>query len=382
MAAAAVADRRESGAARDRGRVECRARGGIERRQGRVAARDESKGDEERGGVADASHGALERADARKVHNAKRHNRAMKRGPSPIFAASRRAGSRGNFRCRGDRRHAVGRERRDARGRALRLTGKSTYAAHTSFPLADYLRLPGKKRLEADLEDLDIADGYLWMVGSHAAAREMPAGANPAPGHRREDPGEGRAPRRALPHRAHSDRCGRRHLDPRAPPSRLDGNEKENALVRALRGDRHLGPYVDLPGKENGLDIEGIAVAGTRVLLGLRGRCCTNGPSSSRSSRARRATRRAAARAFRQRGKRYRKHFLELGGLGIRGLCRHGPDILVLAGCVSSVDGPARLYRWRGGARTDRERQLRPADLRKMMDLLRAKATIIPRASR
>ena len=68
-------------------------------------------------------------------------------------------------------------------------------------------------------------------------------------------------------------------------------------------------------------------------------------------------------------GKRYRKHFLELGGLGIRGLCRHGPDILVLAGCVNSVDGPARLYRWRGGARTDRERQLRPADLRKVMDL-------------
>lgn len=262
----------------------------------------------------------------------------------------------------------------------LQRTGKNTYAAHTSFPLGDYLRLPGKKRLEADLEDLDIADGYLWVVGSHAADREMPAGDNPAPV----------TIAKTL---AKVERHGVRCLIARIPivasgglwalerrdesggvrrvAARLDGDAEENALVRALRADRHLDPYLDLPGKENGLDIEGIAVAGKRVLLGLRGPVLHEWsvileiePRETRDDASRLRLGRFGAGA-----KRYRKHFLKLGGLGIRGLCRHGPDVLVLAGPINSLDGPARLYRWLGGARTDRERQLRPADLRPVMDL-------------
>jgi hypothetical protein len=261
----------------------------------------------------------------------------------------------------------------------LRRTRAGAYAAHASFPLDDYLRLPGKKRLEADVEDLDIADGYLWMVGSHAADREMPEGDHPAPS---------TIAKTLAKVERHGVRCLIARIpmvasgglwalerrdesgDVRRVAARLDGDAEENALVRALRGDRHLDPYLDLPGKENGLDIEGIAVAGKRVLLGLRGPVLHEWSVILEiEPRETRDVSRLRLGRFGAEAKRYRKHFLKLGGLGIRGLCRHGPDVLVLAGPLNSPDGPSRLYRWRGGARTDRERQLRPADLHPVMDL-------------
>ncbi|MGH8966195.1 MAG: DUF3616 domain-containing protein, partial [Actinomycetes bacterium] len=48
----------------------------------------------------------------------------------------------------------------------------------------------------------------------------------------------------------------------------------------------------------------------------------------------------------------YRKHFLDLGGLGVRDLCPHGRDLLVLAGPSMDLDGPVRIYRWHGAAET------------------------------
>src|SRR3546814_6552317 len=43
------------------------------------------------------------------------------------------------------------------------------------------------------------------------------------------------------------------------------------ALHKALGRDPVLKPYMDVPCKENGFDVEGLAVAGSHVLLGLRG---------------------------------------------------------------------------------------------------------------
>jgi hypothetical protein len=45
---------------------------------------------------------------------------------------------------------------------------------------------------------------------------------------------------------------------------------------------------------------------------------------------------------------RYRRHFVDLGGLGVRDLVRDGEDLLLLAGPTLHVDGPVRLFRWRG----------------------------------
>lgn len=256
---------------------------------------------------------------------------------------------------------------------------KPTFARHATFPLENYLRLPGHSRAETDLEDLDIAGGYLWLVGSHAADREMP--------------GKTISPRKIARALSKVARPGNRCVLARIPmvetdgmctlwrraghgarkrvASRLEGNVKGNALTRALMKDAHFRDSLALPGKENGFDIEGLAVVGERVLLGLRGpvfnqwaaileiepRPVRNHPSQLRLGR------------FGRGRKLYRKHFLKLDGLGVRGLCRQGLDILVIAGPTGPFDGPMKLYRWIGGARIDGERRLRPTDLVPVMDL-------------
>ena len=255
----------------------------------------------------------------------------------------------------------------------------ATFARHTRFRLDKYLRLPNGERVEADLEDLDIANGYLWLVGSHAAEREMPE--------------RKLSPRKVARTLLKMKRTGNRCLLARIPlvvadgtwtlrrraghgprrrlAARLEGNAKGNALTRALAKDEHLGDALARPGKENGLDIEGIAVAGERVLLGLRGPVLNEWsvilevepqpvrghPSLLRLGR------------FGRGRKTYRKHFLRLDGLGVRGLCRQGLDLLILAGPTAALDGPARVYRWIGGARTDLERRAHPKDIIAVMDL-------------
>ena len=52
---------------------------------------------------------------------------------------------------------------------------------------------------------------------------------------------------------------------------RLKGDAQANLLTRALADDPHFGPYLAIPGKDNGFDIEGLAVDGRQLLLGLRG---------------------------------------------------------------------------------------------------------------
>ena len=47
----------------------------------------------------------------------------------------------------------------------------------------------------------------------------------------------------------------------------------ETPLLEALAHDPHLAPFLSLPAKDNGFDLEGLAVLGKRVFLGLRGGC-------------------------------------------------------------------------------------------------------------
>jgi hypothetical protein len=41
-----------------------------------------------------------------------------------------------------------------------------------NFPLSDLLDLPGRADAEADLEGMAMADGFLWVVGSHGVKRK------------------------------------------------------------------------------------------------------------------------------------------------------------------------------------------------------------------
>ena len=238
---------------------------------------------------------------------------------------------------------------------------------HKQFPLADYVRLPVAPPKdpadleEVDVEGLDCGSGYLWLVGSHSLKRKDPASANGA-----------RKVRKQL---AKVRASGNRFLLARIPivkrsgtytlakeavergrkrtAAQLRGGAKGNELTGALRADKHLGPFLATPGKDNGFDIEGLAVAGKRVFLGLRGPVLHGWAVILEVEPAQDPSRSSilGLNPIGPKKRRYRKHLLELGGLGIRELCAQGRDLLILAGPTMELDGPVTLFRWRGGAK-------------------------------
>jgi len=131
---------------------------------------------------------------------------------------------------------------------------------------------PGEGLPEADIESLAIHDGYLWICGSHCHVRRHVRGKAKA------QPGDAPDVRRLSPKLR--DRPSR-HLLGRVKIEGDGGRLAETGenlpfgrrgLSAYLADDAFLGPFLSLPSKENGLDIEGLAISesGT-VLLGLRG---------------------------------------------------------------------------------------------------------------
>jgi hypothetical protein len=244
----------------------------------------------------------------------------------------------------------------------LRRTGDADFADAAIIPLRDLVRLPGDRGDELDLEGLDVTANALWVVGSHGAVRKRA----------RDDDAVDKIPRTL----AKVDHPVSRTLLARIPavaaadgptlsatalPGSADGwiaaaslsvTAGRGELLRSLDNDEHLAPFLAVPSKDNGLDIEGLAVCGDRVLLGLRGpvlrgwaviltlvpRPDPAAPGVMTLSKIGDGTRR------------YTKHFVNLDGLGVRDLARDGDDLLILAGPSMLLDGPSRVLRLPRGA--------------------------------
>ena len=249
-----------------------------------------------------------------------------------------------------------------------------TYGEHARFALNDFLRLPvpppsdPEKREqieEADVEGLDYRDGYLWLVGSHSLKRK------------KADSGE--SVKDNLEHLAKISSDGNRFLLARIPvmaehgiytlekrlehngkkrtAAQLGGDDKSSDLTAALATDKHLRPFLSIPGKDNGFDIEGLAVVGDRIFIGLRGPVL-RGSAVILEVELKEDEDNAAKLKLKKIGRDdrpYRKHFLQLGGLGMRDLCVRGSDVLILAGPTMDLDGPVTVFRWLGGAEPEEE---------------------------
>jgi len=256
---------------------------------------------------------------------------------------------------------------------------------HVQFALADFLDLPlppedkqPQSAPEVDIEGLDHDGGYLWIAGSHSLKRDKP-GKDDTP----------KAARKAL-RRVSQD--ANRYLLARVPlierdgtwqlarehqgvggtlkAARLRGARHGNELMELLRRDRHLRDFMCIPGKENGFDIEGLAVRGDRMFLGLRGPVLRGWALilELRIGPARKAGR-LRLRAVDDKGRRMRKHFLDLDGRGVRDIHLDGDDLLVLAGPTMPLDGKLSVLRWPGALRGDTGCLVRSSELQHVMDL-------------
>ena len=234
------------------------------------------------------------------------------------------------------------------------------YGDEQTFRLADFVDLPGEDAdEEADIEGLARSGDFLWAVGSHSLRRKrIKSQHDGARALRRLARVEGQENRQILVRLPIAEVDG---LPTPVPELVVDGVAHRAAalgrrddLRRLLSDDEHLAPFVPVPGKDNGLDVEGIAVIGERVYLGLRGPVLRGWafvlelrPYVDPADPDRLRLREFAG------GLPYRKHVLNLDGLGVRDLCPAGDDLLVLAGPTMDLDGPVRIYRWHGACQVD-----------------------------
>ncbi|MEV5412004.1 DUF3616 domain-containing protein [Thermopolyspora sp. NPDC052614] len=243
----------------------------------------------------------------------------------------------------------------DAEGR---VTG---YADHRTVRLADLIDLPAGPDDEADIEGLARAGAWLWAIGSHSLKRRRIRPHHSAAKARRRLATVVREPNRfilaRLPVVTGPDGLPevrrRAVVDGEARTAAVLGAHKD-ALTDLLEDDPHLAPFLALPGKDNGVDIEGIAAHGDRLYIGLRGPVL-RGWAVLIEIRPRTHPHHDDRLELTplEDGALYRTHFLDLSGLGIRDLCPHGDDLLILAGPSMDLDGPVRVLRWPGAAVVD-----------------------------
>ena len=241
-----------------------------------------------------------------------------------------------------------------------------------TFRLAHFVQLPGAATGESDVQGMAVQDGaaqggdgdggWLWVIGSHALVRRRPKPEHDDAkvvrrlGKLRRDPNRFVIVRLAL-------QLG---VDRRPEPVRVARDGRRSALVGApgaetlvdlLRADAHLAPFLAIPGQDNGFHVGGLAVVGERLYVGLRGPVLRGWAVVLELLPVQDPTDpgRLALGIFPE-GARYRKHFLDLAGLGVADLCVDGggdgdpADLLVLAAPTMVLSGPVRVHRWSGAA--------------------------------
>ncbi|QRM32533.1 DUF3616 domain-containing protein [Microvirga sp. VF16] len=214
-------------------------------------------------------------------------------------------------------------------GRTVECLRQNTdgYRLHAQFELDDLIEaVPRADHAdELGLESVDICDGHLWLCGSHCRVRAEPDADDELNAALRNRPSRQWLARIRLKNH------GGDLADAVALPFK-----GESSLRHQLASDAYLSPFLELPSKENGFDVEGLAVSRDHVHLDLRGPLVHSiavvvslnlTPDFQIKST--------------------RTLFVDLCGLGIRELVKEKDSILILAGPVSSARGPFRLYCWK-----------------------------------
>ncbi len=184
---------------------------------------------------------------------------------------------------------------------------------------------------EVDVEGITHAAGTVYVIGSHSAKRKKV-----------KSPGDD-----AKPHP--KNRAALEKVTPEPDRDLLcrftvaaDGSTSavEATTLRAFfNGHPIFDRFQEIPGKENGIDIEGLAFHDGRLYVGFRGpvlregwvpvlRCKFVTPEVKKDDG--------------------ELLFVHLDGYGVRDLVRAGDGFLVLAGPVGDVRAAFRLYWWDG----------------------------------
>jgi hypothetical protein len=237
----------------------------------------------------------------------------------------------------------------------LSLVEEGKFGNHEQFRAANFITLPASEDKEIDIEGLAYADYYLWLVGSHSYKRKKPKSDKTAQKNIarlakiESEPNRYILARIPLVENNLYSSCSH----PEEPNKELTSayleiTQQGNLLMTALENDPHLGQFIKaaIPGKDNGFDIEGLAIYHNRIFLGLRGPVLRGWAMVLEVQLQDSQPGLMRLIPIGEEKKEYKKHFVWLNGLGIRDLCLDGEDLLILAGPTMDLDGPVQIYRW------------------------------------
>ena len=230
------------------------------------------------------------------------------------------------------------------------------YGYHKHYDLFDFFDLPSGSG-EADMEALAYQEPYLWFCGSMSLKRNSPSVDDTIEKQLSNlsevATDENRFSLGCIP-------CIKKdgayellkeadYNGKKIKPLMLRGGTKSTELHNALMTDEHLERFMTIPCKDNGFDIEGLAIFEDRIFIGLRGPVL-NGYAVILEISCKEFDGELLLSKKPEEEKLYRKHFVDLSGMGIRELnIDKKGDLYLLAGPTMDLDGTISIYKIKGG---------------------------------
>ncbi len=180
---------------------------------------------------------------------------------------------------------------------------------------------------EFDIEAMALHGSTLYVLGSHCQTRGKVKG-------KKANHAKNLEALTEVKRRPERERLFRVTLDVHTgQPARVECK----SLTEVIRNDALLGRFFGIPSKENGIDLEGVAVDEEGLLyLGFRAPVLCGQLTP-------------VLRLPFDDPTRYRLLMVRLDGYGIRELVRVAGGFLVIAGPAGEIDVPGRFYFWDGG---------------------------------
>jgi uncharacterized protein DUF3616 len=215
---------------------------------------------------------------------------------------------------------AAGMDRSENFLQVLKQVGINRYAVHR-----DILLYKGGKDDEVDIEGIAVDGNTVFVVGSHSSLRKR-LGPD-----KKYQTNRSRFLDREIGTQNSRDRLFRLTVDSEGKGSKIEFTN----LGDIIKGDPVLKTFSQIPGKENGVDIEGIAVKEKWLYAGFRSPVFRGNyvPVMKFQFHAPRD---------------YELLYVNLGGRGIRDITAVSDGFLIVAGPSGDMEGSFQLYHWDG----------------------------------
>ncbi|NET30840.1 MAG: DUF3616 domain-containing protein [Cyanothece sp. SIO1E1] len=182
---------------------------------------------------------------------------------------------------------------------------------------------------EIDIESItfDNNSNCLYIAGSHSRKRKTVKIGDETAGINRDRLAD-------IKSEKHRNRIFQVNLKPRT--GKVKGEiEISKDLKDVLTRDPYLKAFVDIPSKENGVDIEGLAIQADHLFLGFRGPVLRGNHVPVMVTKF-------------DHLEDYEIRFVQLDGNGIRDMTAVKDGFLIISGPIGDAPGPYKLYFWDG----------------------------------